>query len=78
VCSSLTQMATNVVTRKHLSQQIWMTWIELVFLCGDHKFEAYHYALLAPRRDERGKEWFGIAVNIYHDLVAKYGGTLDI
>ncbi len=54
-----------------------MTWIELVFLCGDHKFEAYHYALLAPRRDERGKEWFGIAVNIYHDLVAKYGGTLD-
>jgi hypothetical protein len=47
-----------------------------VFVCGDHKFEAYQHALLAPRRDQHGKEWFGIAVNIYLDLVAKYGETL--
>jgi hypothetical protein len=70
-------MATNVASRKPLSQQVWMTWIELLFLCDDHGQEAYHYALLAPRRVQHGKEWLGIAANIYWDLVRKYGGELD-
>ena len=70
-------MATNVVHRKPLSQQVWITWIELVFMCGDNKSEAYHYALLAPRRDEHGKEWFGISSRIYWDVVRKYGGTVS-
>ncbi len=70
-------MATNAANRKPLSQQVWMTWIELLFLCGDHGYEAYQHALLAPRRVQHGKEWFGIAANIYWDLVRKYGGTLD-
>jgi hypothetical protein len=77
VCSILAQMATNAASRKPLSQQVWMTWIELLFLCGDHGSEAYHYALLAPRHVQLGKVWFGIAANIYWDLADKYGGTLD-
>jgi hypothetical protein len=77
MCSILAQMATNVVHRKPLSEQVWMTWIELVFMCGDDKMEAYHYALLAPRKEKDGKAWFAISSRIYWDLSRKYGGALS-